>query len=63
MKYDFKIGPEAIWFILTAGATAALQFIEGSAKPDDIGTWLIALGAATVRALIGALLDALNPKV
>lgn len=57
--YDFKPKAEAVWFILTAMAAAALQFLNG-APPTDWHAWGIALAAAAVRAGLGAALHALD---
>lgn len=54
--YDFHLTPEAVWFVLTAVATVLLQAFQG-APPTDYRTWLIGLGAAAVRAALGAILD------
>jgi hypothetical protein len=58
-EYAFKVKPEAVWFVATAIATAVLELVNG-APPEDYRTWLIAVGAAAVRAGVGALLHVLN---
>ncbi len=60
MTYRFKTTPELVWFVLVAAATAALQFLMASAQPTDWQPWLVSLGAATVRAGLGALLSAVG---
>lgn len=60
MIYNFKPAPEAVWFVVVTVATAMLQFIVDNQMPTDWRAWATALGAAAIRALLGAILNAVN---
>lgn len=62
--YEFKTVPELGWAVLVAVVAVAAQLVN-TADPQavltDPRTFLVALGAAMVRAALGALLDAMKP--
>ena len=58
MNYNFKLAPESVWFVVTAVVTVVLQAVVSTPDaPTDIKAWLVAVGAAAVRALVGALIS------
>lgn len=64
MSYTFKVGPELLWAGLTAAVVALLQILldfDPSAI-TDLRTWVIAGGAAIVRATAAGLLAAMAGK-
>lgn len=56
--YDFKIAAESGWFVLTTVVLVVLQAVVAQPTlPDDPKAWIIAVGGACVRALIGAIVS------
>lgn len=55
MRYDFRANDEAVWFVLTTVGTSVLQMLQG-APPADMKVWAMGVGAAAVRAGLGAIL-------
>lgn len=62
MSYTFKPGPEMVWFVVVAIATVVLQAIvtQGATAPTDMSAWLLGVGVAAVRAVLGALLQLMS---
>lgn len=60
--YDFQKSAELIWAVLTAvvGALAASTAMDK--PPSDWHAWLIGIGAAAVRAVLGAVMSWLNKQ-
>jgi hypothetical protein len=61
VKLD-RLSHEAIWFAVTACASAALAFISASALPTEWGPWLLALAVATARPLFGLIVNVAPTK-
>lgn len=61
MTYKFKAWDELLWFAgVAVGTTVLTALVEF--QPDEITdyrTWIISLGAASIRAAAGAVLAAL----
>jgi hypothetical protein len=58
VTYKFRLGPEFLWFVLTAVVTTLMQVFV-TFEPSEIADWrlwLVSLGAAAVRAAAGAVL-------
>lgn len=62
MTYRFKPRAELVWFVAVAAGAAVLQVLVDfdPANVADWRTYVVALGAAGVRAAAGAALDALR---
>lgn len=65
IQYNFRLAPEAVWFIVNTVAGAVLVDVVGrlaglSAFPtlDTLGAWGAAITVAAIRTLIGAVLAA-----
>jgi hypothetical protein len=65
IQYNFRLAPEAVWFIVNTvvGAVlvdllARLAGLEGFPTMDTIGAWGAAITVSAIRTLIGALLAA-----
>lgn len=61
--YNFRLAPEAIWFIVNTVIGAALvdlagrmAGLEGMPTLDTVGAWAAAIAIAALRTAIGALL-------
>ena len=65
IQYNFRLAPEAVWFIVNTVLGAVLVDIVGrlaglEAFPtlDTLGAWGSAIGIAAIRTLLGAILAA-----
>ena len=63
MKYNFRLGPEAVWLIvntvLGALLVEAIAFVGGASSfpgVDEWSTWAGTLAVALIRTALGALL-------
>jgi hypothetical protein len=65
LAYDFKFGPEALWFV-TVAVVVSLMIHLADFEPHSITdwhAWAIGIVAAMIRALAGAMLYVLiGPK-
>lgn len=62
MLYKFRVGPEAMWFVLVAVLTPLLQALvtlDASALADP-KVWLLGIGTAMLRAFGGAALAVIS---
>jgi hypothetical protein len=65
IQYNFRIGPEAVWFIVNTvvgtvlvDVAGRLAGLEGFPTLDTLQAWGAAIGVAAVRTLLGAILAA-----
>lgn len=65
ITYNFRLAPEAIWFIVNTvvgtvlvDVLGRLAGLEGFPTLDTLQAWGAAVGVAAVRTLLGALLAA-----
>lgn len=55
VQYVFKPGPEFVWVLIVTVVTAVTQMVQG-APPSDWATWLVAVVAGIIRAILGVVL-------
>ena len=60
IAYNFRLGPEALWLIVNTvvGAVLTTLMTTDFTSITDYKAWLIGLGIAAARTLIGAILAA-----
>lgn len=60
MRYNFRLGPEAIWLVVNTVIGALLTTLATTdfESITDWKAWALGLGIAMVRTLIGAVLAA-----
>ena len=65
IQYNFRLAPEAVWFIVNTVIGAVLVDVlgrlanlDGLPTLDTLGAWGAAIGISAVRTLLGAVLAA-----